>query len=118
MKDFFLKKSFIDGRESWEVEVDHLSEGKQVYPMCGTSFIRCVTLLTDVSSALSLHVSLSPTRKRKNLKQNRRVVFLTKGSNFLIAHLQLSICRCDDTYSIMWLLLEEKIFSDWKSFGQ
>ena len=114
MKDFFFKKSFIDGRESWEVEVDHLSEGKQVYPMCGTSFIRCVTLLTDVSSALSLHVSLSPTRKRKN----RRACFFDKRLNFLIAHLQLSICRCDDTYSIMWLLLEEKIFSDWKSFGQ
>ena len=98
--------------------MDHLSEGKQVYPMCGTSFIRCVTLLTDVSSALSLHVSLSPTRKKRNLKKNDELVFLTKGSNFLIAHLQLSICRCDDTYSIMWLLPEEKIFSDWKSFGQ
>ena len=73
MKDFFLKKSFIDGRESWEVEVDHLSEGKQVYPMCGTSFIRCVTLLTDVSSALSLRVSL-PNNKKRNLLHTGRLL--------------------------------------------
>ena len=59
--------------------MDHLSEGKQVYPMCGTSFIRCVTLLTDVSSALSLpRHPLSLLGKRNPTE--RRVVFLTNTS--------------------------------------